>query len=108
MMGYILIALAAFFNAVMDTVEYEAAFNKSIFKKLNQRFWLKSVSWQYAYKIFNYKIDCWHLCKSLLVICIALLPCVEFKGSWWVIVLNIGIVWNTVFVLFYHFMFRIK
>ena len=62
--------LAAAFNAVMDATENEPNFNESVFKRLNQRFWLKSVSWQFAYKIGGYKFDAWHLSKTGMVLCI--------------------------------------
>lgn len=107
MSGYILIAIMAFLNACMDAFENENYF-ESVFKDWNQRFWYKRESWRWAKKIFGYKLDSWHMAKTLFVICIAILPSVEFKGSWWVIVANVAVIWNLVFVLFYHHVFKIK
>lgn len=107
MTGYILIAVMAFLNACMDAFENENYF-ESIFKTWEQKFWYKRVSWQYAKKLGGYKLDSWHIAKSLMVICIAFLPFCEFWGSWWVIVLIVGAVWNLTFTLFYHLVFKIK
>ncbi len=107
MSGYLLIAAMAFLSACMDAFENENFF-ESIFKECNQRFWYKRESWKWAKKFFGYRLDAWHVCKSLLVICIALLPSSKFEGDWWVIVLNIGVIWNLVFSLFYHWIFKIK
>jgi len=108
MIGYVFIALAAFFNACMDAWENEPNFNESIFRHWNQRFWLKEISWQYARKIFSYKIDAWHLAKSLMVICFAIALCFDYRGAWYIIVINCGVVWNFSFWLYYHKIFKIK
>lgn len=107
MSGYLLIAVMAMLNACMDAWENENYF-ESIFKSWNQKFWYKRESWKWVKKLGGFHIDSWHLAKSLFIICISLLPSCEFAGSWWVIVLNIGIIWNLVFKLFYHFVFGIK
>lgn len=108
MSGYILIAVMAMLNACMDAWENTPNYNESIFKTWNPKFWCKDVSWQHARNLWGYKVDSWHLAKSLLVICIAILPSCEFRGSWWVIMINVGATWNLTFTLFYHFIFRIK
>jgi hypothetical protein len=97
----------ALLNACMDAWENENYF-ESVFKEWPQRFWYKRESWKWVKKLWGYKFDAWHIAKTLLVICIALLPVCEFRGSWWVIAMNIGIVWNGTFALFYHFVFKIK
>lgn len=107
MSGYLLIALMAFLNACMDAFENENYF-ESIFKNFNQRFWYKRESWKWAKKIFGYHLDSWHISKSLFVICIALLPSCTFDGDWWVIALNVGVIWNVVFKFFYNWVFKIK
>lgn len=56
MISLILIAIAAFFNACMDTFENTPNFNESIFKNLDKRFWLKSESWINKHKIYKIKI----------------------------------------------------
>lgn len=107
MSGYLLIALMAFLNACMDAFENENYF-ESIFKEWDQRFWYKRESWKWAKKIFGYHPDSWHISKSLFVICIAFLPSCKFDGDWWVIVLNVFVIWNLVFKFFYHWVFKIK
>lgn len=107
MSGYLLIAVMAFLNACMDAFENENYF-ESIFKEWNQRFWYKRESWKWAKKLFGYRFDSWHIAKTLMIGCIGLLPSVEFWGDWWVITLNIYVIWNVVFVFFYHWVFKIK
>lgn len=117
MISLILIFIAAAFNAVMDRVENENFF-ESVFKNRNQRFWYKRVSWQYARKVFGYKIDAWHLAKSAMVICLlsaivgatfGLWPVFVLvaliKSKWLLIAANFiifGTVWNLSFGLFYN------
>ena len=107
MIGYLFIALAALFNACMDAWENENYF-ESVFKHWNQRFWYKRESWKHVRKILGYRPDSWHLGKTLMVCCIAGVACSDIPGSWWVIVLNVGIVWNVVFIASYHWWFGIK
>lgn len=97
-LAYLFVAIAAIFNAAMDRLENAPAFNKSIFNHLDKRFWLKELSWQYAKKIFGYKLDAWHLCKSA-VVCL-LVALVFFRVDWWHYFL-LGATWNIVFVFFY-------
>lgn len=112
MISVIFILLAAFFNAVMDAVENENYF-ESVFKNLPQQFWYKRESWKYAAKVFGYKIDAWHLCKSLMLLCftgavIAFdLPVLKWQDiALYAVVF--GFVWNATFWLFYHVIFRVK
>lgn len=114
------IFLAAFFNSVMDATENEPNFNESILKNLNRNFWLKTVSWQYAKKIFGYKFDAWHLSKTCMVFSIAgAIIAAIFAGAsgvvsfinWFGVVqifAIIGAVWNGSFKLFYHLIFKVK
>lgn len=108
MITMILLAVAAFFNALMDAVENENFF-ESIFKKWRQSFWYKRESWKYARKIFGYKIDAWHLFKSAMVLLI-ILSAVLYRPLIhpWVDVAICGIIWNGVFIFFYHKVFKIK
>jgi len=100
LVSVIFIILAAFFNAVMDKVENENFIN-SIFKNWNPKFWYKRISWQYATKIFGYKIDAWHLAKSCMIVCMTLaivnyisfIPIIDF--------FLLGIIWNISFNFFY-------
>lgn len=113
------IFLAGFFNSVMDATENEPNFNESIFKKLNPKFWLKSVSCDYAKKLFGYKFDAWHLAKTCMVFSIsgaiisavfvgaylAYNPSILFISS---SVVAVGTAWNGSFKLFYHIIFKVK
>jgi hypothetical protein len=118
MISLILIILSAFFNAVMDATENENYF-ESIFRNRNQKFWYKRISWQYAKKIFGYKVDAWHLSKSCMIICaLAAVYCEQFSNQMWhtgIRFLDIGIdiciagaIWNLSFKLFYHKLFKVK
>lgn len=100
---YALIFLAAVFNAIMDRLENEPAFNKSVFRKKDARFWSKTESWKYVKKIFGYRPDGWHLAKSGMIICmlLAVIFAVD-KHQWWVRLISMGAVWNLTFSLFYH------
>ena len=119
---FLFTALMAFFNAVMDATENEPNFNESIFKNLNRKFWLKTVSWEYAKRIGGYKFDAWHLAKSFMIISFA---CVVVAGIYfgvWVfehnspkviimtVIVNlaVGLTWISVFTLFYHKIFKVK
>jgi len=109
LISYGLVIIAVFFNAIMDAVENTPNFNESIFKNLDKKFWCKDVSWQYAKKIFNYKLDAWHLSKSAMIICLAM-AIVFFrpKHNWWVHLISIGLIWNMGFWFFYHKVFKVK
>lgn len=99
----ILVAIAAMFNAVMDRVENDVSFNKSVFRWKDKRFWCKDVSWQYAKKIFGWKADAWHIAKTLMIISIAFAMIFFHSiGRWWMDVLLIGAVWNLSFNIFYN------
>jgi hypothetical protein len=101
--SYVLVFIAAFFNAIMDTLENEPAFNSSIFKDWNKRFWSKSISWQYAKKIINYRIDGWHLAKSAMIFCL-IGAVIVFRShhQLWVHFISMGIIWNITFESFYR------
>lgn len=107
MTGYLLIYWAAFFNACMDAFENENFF-ESMFRNSNQRIWYKRESWKYAKKIFGYKLDAWHISKSCMILCFCGALAFPPKDSWWVIVINYGLIWNLTFWLFYHKVFGIK
>lgn len=111
MIGYLFIFLAAVSNACMDAWENENYF-ESIFKTWNHKFWYKRESWKYARKIFGYHIDGWHIAKSVMVVCLSLAVASAvvwgYKGSWWVIIINVGAIWNLTFWIFYHKVFKIQ
>lgn len=115
--GFVL--LASFFNSVMDATENEPNFNESIFKDLNRKFWLKTVSWAHAKKLWGYKFDAWHISKTCMVFSIvgAVISAVFVgvylagKPSFLFIigsVAAIGATWNGSFNLFYHKIFKVK
>ncbi len=105
-MSYVLIALAAILNALMDIVENEN-FRTSIFRNLNEKFWYKRESWKHARKIFGWKFDAWHVAKSGMIVCMAL-AVVLYTGvfPWWVDFLIFGAIWVVSFNLFYNKIFR--
>lgn len=108
MISLLLIALAAFFNACMDSFENENFF-ESIFKNLNQKFWYKRESWKYAKKIFGYRFDAWHLSKSAMIFCIVgAIILFNPHFHWWIHFILFGIVWNVIFVITYHGLFKVK
>lgn len=106
--SYGLILLAAFFNACMDAFENTPNFNESIFKNLDKRFFCKDVSWQYAKKMFNYRVDAWHLSKSAMIFCIVGAIVIHFPDHNVLHFIAIGVLWNIIFVAFYHKIFGIK
>jgi len=113
MISLIFFFVAAFFNACMDAFENTPNFNESIFKNLNKKFWCKDVSWEYAKKVFAYKLDSWHLSKSAMILCIvAAIIAFDLPVKKWqdvaIYVLTYGFVWNATFWLFYHIIFKVK
>lgn len=108
MISLTLIAAAAIFNALMDAFENEN-FYESIFKHWNAKFWYKRESWIYAKRLGGYKFDAWHIFKSLMVISLCLAVVLyQPVFKWWIDFLIAGAVWNVVFVLFYHKIFKIR
>ncbi len=106
--SYILLFLAAFFNACMDCFENTPNFNESIFKNLDKKFWCKDVSWQYAKKLGGYKFDAWHMCKSSMIICIDGAISLQLPSHQWLHFICLGVLWNLVFVAWYHKIFKVK
>ena len=104
MLQIILFGLAAIFNAVMDTLE-EGHFSKSIFKNLDPKFWYKYESWKYVRRIpiIDYPIDAWHICKSLMIFCLAgaTAPSIEIFSNFWLNFIALGVMWNSIFSVFY-------
>ncbi len=101
-MIFLLIILAAIFNACMDRVETFIHFNDSVFCKLNPKFYSKMDSSNYAYRIINYKVDFWHLCKSAMLFCLLATP--FFYDIIFIPILDyiiFGILYNVVFEQFY-------
>jgi hypothetical protein len=118
MIVLLLVALSAVFNSIMDSVENENFF-ESAFKKFNQKFWYKRVSWQFAKKLFDYKFDAWHISKSLMEMCRSLAIALAYYGKKLFetgnvcldvlsLVVIFGFLWNFTFWLFYHKIFKVK
>ncbi len=109
-LSLIFIVLAAVLNAVMDSVEYETAYSRSIFSKYNPKWWLKTTSWEYVkfLPFTKYRPDAWHLAKSGMIVflCLAIVF-FSTKGILLIDFLILGAVWNTVFNIFYNRIFRL-
>lgn len=114
--GLIMIILSAVANAIADTLENRVAFEASIFYKLNRRFWLKEVSWQYARKLFagtwfEYKIDAWHLAESFQVLLFAgalILPFPikhPYISGWWIVVLYCSL--GAVYIVTFNYTYKL-
>ena len=102
----LLVMLAGMCNAAMDRLENEVAFNRSIFRKLNRDFWLKSESWDNAKRIFGWKADAWHIAKSTAAILISIaISLYETTGYLFLDLVILGAAWNASFNLFYHQIF---
>lgn len=99
-MIWILIPLsfAAIMSAVMDILENENFFS-SRFANHDQKFWYKRESWKHARKFFGWKLDAWHIAKSLMVICV----CGAMADSFFQFIV-LGIVWNISFNLTYKWL----
>lgn len=114
----LLVVTASFFKAVMDRLENDGAFGQSVFKNMRKEFWLKTVSWMHARKIFRYRVDAWHLAWSVCIVCllsaisvgIAMGYAAGHIASYIVFdiffyigyVVLLGVVWNFTFNVFYH------
>lgn len=96
----LLIVVAAFFNAVMDIVENEN-FSNSRFANCNPKFWYKRESWKWAVRIGGYKIDAWHLAKSIMLILIFARPSRPPVVNYWVDIAIVGVIWIVSFNTFY-------
>jgi hypothetical protein len=109
LLSCLFIALAAVLNAVMDSVEYETAFEKSIFNRYNPKWWCKSISWKYVKFIpfTKYRPDAWHLAKSGMIVFL-LLAVVVYTNDFipFMDFVLLGLIWNMIFNLFYNKIFR--
>lgn len=110
---YALMFMGGFFSACMDTFENTPNFDKSIFKRLNKKWWCKDVSWDYVKLILGYRPDSWHICKSLMWGCIIADVVIAWFApkpslSWYEHFIGLGCTWNVSFPLFYNIIFRIK
>jgi hypothetical protein len=94
-------SLAAFMNAVEDKLQFH--FYNSIFKHRKHTFWNPEISWDHSYVIpyTKYKVDAWHLAKSLRIIfcvlSIIFFNPEEIKIHLVFVVILYGALWNLVF-----------
>lgn len=121
---YLSIIVASVSNAIMDTLAHH--FHRSIFSNMNHWFWNPGVSWRNKYNggnvyagrkkiviwIFGRRIktmfnkpvfltDAWHLFKSIMITAFIFAIVISPKLSVLDFVM-IGIVYNTIFSLFYN------
>ena len=94
-MPYLLIILAASFNAWMDVLMWH--FDTSVFKHLNRNFWNPNYSWQVVPNTLGIvRLDGWHIVKYGMLICIA--TAIYFGGG---NVLLLMLAWSLGFELTY-------
>lgn len=102
--------LSSICNAMMDTLSHH--FSTSVFKKLNQKFWNPIVSSDSAYRIGGYKIDAWHLTKSVMIVLLGFSVVFAMlqptNNAWYIDLCLFGLAWNTIFSLFYDIILRRK
>lgn len=105
-MSALYLIIAAILNAFMDRIENEN-FYESIFRNRSERFWYKRTSWKYAKVIFGWKLDAWHIAKSLMIISL-MMAMVKYTVyyNWWVDVIMAGGLWIVTFNIFYNKLFK--
>ena len=118
MFSLILIILAAICSSIMDTIANRAHFEKSIFSKLNQKYWLKTISWYNKYKgrdpkkgyrfkfpfawVSNF-LDGWHLFKMIMILLITASLAISMGWfGFWIDWLILGFAWNIPFNTMYN------
>lgn len=98
-------ALAAFFNAVMDRLETSISFQQSVFKNRSVAFWCKPISAHNVkfIRYTKYRPDAWHLAKSCML-CSLIATAVTYEAVtwWWLDFMVLGLVWLGTFNLFYN------
>lgn len=122
-LSYILVILAAVFNAVMDTLIHHHP--TSVFKSHKTGFWADALetSWKNKYidgnpmkghkKLFwiinvpDAFTDGWHLSKSLMIIAlIASIVLYNPLFGIWIDFFALGLTWNLTFNFFYNVILR--
>ena len=109
MIVILLISLVAIFKSIADTLDDH--FTTSIFRKLPWQVWDANRATTKKFLFTNYKLDPWHLCNSMMILCFfAAMPL--YKPFAWLSFLNgawqhiasicvLGIWYNFLFELFY-------
>lgn len=108
MISLLLVAIAAFFNVLMDWSENEHIWQTPLSKFKDKPFFntfiYKRESWDKAKRILGFKIDLWHLSKSLML-CSLSAAIIFFQPISKNILLDFtvfGIIWNLTFNLIYN------
>jgi hypothetical protein len=98
-MTYILISIAAIFNAIMDALWTK--FPTSIFKNLNSKWWNPNESWKYYPNFLGIvRLDAWHIAKYGMLFGITGSIMCYTNFTWWDIII-IPCIWSLSFELFY-------
>jgi len=105
-MSFILIFLAAFFNAVMDKTKDTIQFNSSVFKKLNPLFWNDEKSKHIFILGTKYKPNAWHISKSCMLFCFVFAIVLYTPFVAVIDFCVIGLIWILTFNLFYNHIFK--
>ena len=111
---YIIFALLiGMFSAIMDRTAEPVAFNKSIFKNKDPKWWVRSVSWEYVkfLPLTKYRPDAWHIAQSLMYLCVgATAGTAVFDAPadfpWWGIALVVAGLVTFGKVLFYSYILK--
>lgn len=111
---YIIFAiLIGALSAAMDRLAEPVAFNNSIFRNKDPKWWLRSVSWQYVkfLPLTKYRPDAWHLCQSAMYLCIGGAAGTAVYDApagfpWWGIALIVAILVTFGKVLFYDYILK--
>ena len=117
MITYILIALAAIFKAIADTLDDH--FDTSVFKNLAWQWWDANRATTKKFWFTGYKFDAWHISNSLMIVCFIIAASIhqplhikigsfEFKAWGGVAILIYGLSFNVVSNLFYTHILRRK
>lgn len=108
MIALICILLAAVCKATADTLAHH--FDTSIFKKKRRSFWDPAVSSTQAPRVFNYKIDAWHLFNSGMIVffiaAAALHPFDRDRLQWFLEIPCAGLCFIVMFNTFYNKILR--
>lgn len=129
-LSFVLLALAAICNAVMDVSDHH--YHKSIFRRFDNRLWWDGeISWKNKYIDGDFNkgrvkwyfglnkpvqiTDAWHFFKMWMIIfiCGAILSALfaSFEPNWWnipLLFLGYGVTWNVTFSTFYNRIFKTK
>jgi hypothetical protein len=103
--------LGAILNSVMDSL-YSEHIGETDFAKKNPSFWNKDISAHKAKMIGKYRLDAWHICKSLMILmmCASMLfyyylPWYHLEILWIDVIKDViiaGLAWNIPFNTFYN------